>query len=312
MGSALRSPLGYGAAVLLAAAVMATALPGHAQSASSLPAGGAVTGGASQPSEARLASRTRRTPAIIVPGARRTGAPGAGPTGLDSPSPIVGAPSAPGRLTATNEAWTYLQAVALTGAEYGDAQPLLYRWAASRPPVVWIGGDPLDHDVAVARRTLKRLEALTGLDIRYTDIRSEATFRVHLVESQAGFRELFAGSPVVTEGVVQENWGLFLLQVSADGGATHITSATVAVARATMDGRPLRRQTVDHLIVEEITQAFGPINDSPLYPDSVFQVDPAMQPVVHSPLDEQVVRLMYQLPPGATAAEVRALVDIAG
>ena len=69
---------------------------------------------------------------------------------------------------------------------------------------------------------------------------------------------------------------------------------------------------MDHLLAEEITQAFGPVNDSPRYPDSVFQVDPMHQPVTLSPLDARVLNIMYRLPLGVTASEAVRHIDVQG
>ena len=217
-----------------------------------------------------------------------------------------------GPLKVTREEWEYLTAVALSGSELGDAQGVLHRWAKDHPITVWIGGEPTLEDAQAALRALDRVRTLTGLRIVLTNRESEAVFRIYIVNDHQRFRGIFEGSPIVTESTIRRNQGLFELAVTGPQDGGEIVSARVAVTRTTMAGVPLPRRTVEHLLVEEITQAFGPVNDSPRYPDSVFQADPTLQPVTLSPLDARVLKIIYQLPLGVTASEAARHVDIQG
>ena len=227
---------------------------------------------------------------------------GAPPTILDT---LASEP--PHVLLATRQEWDYLREVAFE-SEFGSSS-VLDRWSAENPPRIWIGGDPTSADVAAVERVVADLAEVTALDVRFVDNEAEANLRIHIVGAHDAFSDVFNGSSIITPAVIRGNLGLFQYSATRGDNGGRITRATVAVTRSWRGG-DLSRTTIDHLIAEEITQVFGPRNDSPQYADSLFHQDFAYQPLTLSPLDTRVVELIYALPPGVTADEAASLITV--
>jgi hypothetical protein len=85
-------------------------------------------------------------------------------------------------------------------------------------------------------------------------------------------------------GYVEGNWGFINLRWNDTG---QITQANMGIATDVTN-----QAQRNHLILEEFTQGFGLLNDSPKYPDSIFQIEWTETQSLSS-LDELVVRMLY-------------------
>jgi hypothetical protein len=99
-----------------------------------------------------------------------------------------------------------------------------------------------------------------------------------------------------------DNWGYFFLGWDWDyiareayiGIATDVTT----------------QKYRNHLILEEVTQALGLMNDSPKYADSIFQIEWTETQSL-SDIDTALIRMLYcdELKPGMGMDEVRQILS---
>ena len=173
------------------------------------------------------------------------------------------------------------------GNEYGPTTDAVRKWLDS-PTVELI--DATSDDLLIVDDALDDIRAITGLVP--TIVSSNGNIRVFFVK-RADFDQI-ADVPTTVEGATVGLWDqdFFLL------------SATVLVDDATTG------QTREHVIREELAQAFGLLRDSWRVPGSIFYRGTSGQ-TAFSDLDEDVLALLYSgvIRAGMTQAEV---IDVLG
>jgi hypothetical protein len=189
----------------------------------------------------------------------------------------------------------------LTGAEYGHAAEACLRWPRS-PRVSVLAGDAT-HEAAVRRVVAQLNNVLAHTPIRLELLparRPEADVEIHFV-------------PLADFGAIARargfqypagNVGFFWLRWSR--ATREISHAVVLIASDRLWGNML-----DHVVLEEVTQSLGPINDTAVIRDSMFfagNID-AENRVTLAPVDAQLLTLLYnRLEPGSGPAAVRTAV----
>lgn len=183
----------------------------------------------------------------------------------------------------------------LLEAEYGQRSNTVVRWVKS-PKIRVVGGT--QEDMLAIKALVDELnELLDGAGISLTVVRfGEADIKV-IIAPLGDFPRLtqeYGGEYV--EGNVGFSYIWWLSH------KYEITRAVVFIA-AELAGRG--RQAT---IVQEITQALGPANDSPLFPSSVFfergEVGSTATQLV--PIDRELLRFLYtHLRPGDDAEAIR-------
>lgn len=163
-----------------------------------------------------------------------------------------------------------------------------YREVTSRPEYGISGGPRRWHsivqvgvegtfnqeDIQELSRVLLELRSLTHLDIRWASP-GQANFTISFLSRSA----MISRNPLA-----RDNYGLFTVWPSR--GAIERAEVMISI-------EGLSRKERDHLIREEVTQAFGPLNDSYRYPDSIFYQ--AWTDITeYSPIDREVIRYLYR------------------
>ena len=174
--------------------------------------------------------------------------------------------------------------------EYGDGNTLdLRRW--EQPIRIRVYGSPTQEDLATLDRHIDDLNQIENMPFlqRVTEEENIEFYFVALNDISK-----------YIDGYIEGNWGFFW---SWWNGAQQMTKVQIAIASDVTN--QLQR---NHLILEELTQSLGMMQDSNQYPDSIFYADwTEVQQL--SPLDWAIVRLTYDpdLEAGMTAAQTEAI-----
>ena len=186
----------------------------------------------------------------------------------------------------------------LTRSEYGDHRRAVVRWQES-PRLAILGGDEVTRLMAqeVAAELSALLSAAAGLAIVPVDDPAEATMRLYL-----GSREALAAA-AMKEGFqyIPGNNAMFWASWDSRGV---ISRATILLSE---DPRRPPAHT-RHLLLEELTQSLGMMNDSDRFPESVvFETERDFgSATTLGFIDQQTLLLLYgHLSPGARACQVR-------
>jgi hypothetical protein len=183
----------------------------------------------------------------------------------------------------------------LTSSEFGSGgRSRTVRWARS-PSLAIIGGDPQQRQLAldIAGRLS---EAIAPLSISLTDSPDDADIRLYLDRPEALARI------AEEEGfeMVPGNAGLFWCWWDVYG---RLRRTVILIEDTWAADSPWMR----HLMLEEMTQSLGLMNDSPLFPQSVFYetpTDPGSATEL-SELDLKTIALLYGLRPGTHTRHLR-------
>jgi hypothetical protein len=173
--------------------------------------------------------------------------------------------------------------------EYGTGDEILKRWEG--PIRITVKGDYTEEDYKTLEKHIDMLNGLNVLpDISIADL--DANFFVYFIPLD----EMDDMIPGYEEG----NWGYFNLGWDWDYIAKQAYIG-IATDVTTQGDR-------NHLILEEVTQALGLMNDSPDYQDSIFQVNWTDTQEL-SDIDIALIRMMYcdELKPGMKLPEVREI-----
>jgi hypothetical protein len=210
------------------------------------------------------------------------------PSSLPPPSPPRPSPSPAVSPGTADERIAYFCEVALN-SEYGggSADGIVKRW--EEPIRVEVRGKYTKKDYSTLVSHIKTLNAMGCLP-PITMVKSGGNCIVSFVK----LKEM----PETVPGYVEGNWGFISIAWDEDyrvyegniGIATDVTS----------------QKQRSHLILEEFTQGLGLLNDSPKYPDSIFQSEwTEVQEL--SALDYQVIALLYNpaLKTGMTEAKAK-------
>ena len=171
---------------------------------------------------------------------------------------------------------------------------------ATTPLTIEIHGDPDGTWMPFVAAHARTLAELTGLAVdarpaeRLRDIRDGGYIQLHIVP-----RTEFV--PLVSQSWIPAAWRPGLVRsfcFFVTFGRETVRGALVVV------DRDLNDDTLRHCLLEELTQAFGVVNDSTLMGDSIFN---DRGPLMTAPteIDRLVVRVLYdpRLTPGMARAE---------
>lgn len=195
---------------------------------------------------------------------------------------------------------TWMETVAL-GTEFGRREERVVRWTKPIRLSVMQGDQAVRRDLIELVPLLNETLGPAGAGITVVGDRdSRASMQVHFapldqfdaIARQNGFT------------YVRGNHGYFHLFWTP---RWEIYRAVVLLATDKLSGTSLR-----HFTFEEITQALGLANDSPLFPDSIFYARGADGGGVTnlSPLDRKLVGFLYtRLSPGDDRRKLRAAFD---
>lgn len=216
---------------------------------------------------------------------RQTFLPTPAPTASPTPAPMA-APT-PDRSLALD----YLSEIAFS-SEYGGSagsEGKIRKW--EQPILIEVSGSPTAEDLATLDSHIEALGMIPGMpDIRR--VVSDGSVEMHFVP--------LSGMAYTIPGYVEGNWGYF--QVWWDSGM-RIERALIGIATdvTTQEQR-------NHLILEEVTQMLGLMQDSELYEDSIFYA-PWSETQALSELDWQTLYLLYRpnIRAGMTQDEVVAV-----
>lgn len=182
----------------------------------------------------------------------------------------------------------------LTSNEYGSSRSRTVRWAHS-PTLALIGGTPeqrkLAEDIAASLS-----KEIAPLSISLTADPAEADIRLYLDRP-----EVLTGI-AVEEGFtfVPGNAGLFWCWWDLKGRLTR----TVILIEDTWGADSPWMQ---HLMLEEMTQSLGLMNDTTLFPESVFyETDTSPGSATSLPeLDARTISLLYSVRPNTHQSRLR-------
>ncbi len=175
------------------------------------------------------------------------------------------------------ETWSYYKSVALT-SEFGtaDQDGLIKKW--TQPIYLYVDGPASALDRQIIDDHVTALKAMQGVpNIYLTENRQLANLTVSFV-TQAEMNILTAETNEMALGYTRIWW---------DDNAS-ITQGEIAIVYD--EQTQLERQ---HTILEELTQSLGLMNDSDVYPDSIFYMEYADNVLALSDLDWQVVAIHY-------------------
>ncbi|NLG36947.1 MAG: DUF2927 domain-containing protein [Clostridiales bacterium] len=208
---------------------------------------------------------TRQTP---FPTSAPTTAPTVVPTAAPTPSPD---PTPDPSLVRY-----YLSQIAFS-SEYGgsaSSEGKVRKW--EQPILIQVSGSPTDEDLVTLDSHIEALGMIPGMpDIRR--VASGGSVEMYFVP--------LSGMAYAIPGYVEGNWGYF--QVWWDSGM-RIEKALVGI---TTDVTTQEQR--NHLILEEVTQMLGLMQDSDLYEDSIFYA-PWTETQALSELDWQTLYLLYR------------------
>lgn len=167
----------------------------------------------------------------------------------------------------------YFTAIAF-GAEIGDSSPFLRRWRSDTDLQIRVNGAPTPDDLVMLDSVLAEISRLTPLQFEIVD--DVATAEIYFVPG-ADFQTVLPHAQIGSDGFVWVWWGL----------DDHLTRSSVLIASD-------RAQSLrDHVIREEVTQMLGLLQDSELYPESIFYRAPS-EVAEYLPIDGVVIELLYR------------------
>ncbi len=174
----------------------------------------------------------------------------------------------------------------LTRSEFGSSRTRTVRWARS-PTLAIIGGTlgqrALAEDIAASLS-----QAIAPLSIGLTDEPAEADIRLYIDRPRA------LAAIATDEGFtfVPGNAGLFWCWWDSRG---RLTRTVILIADTWGADDPW----LQHLMLEEMTQSLGLMNDTALFSESVFyetDTDPGSTTHLHD-LDTRTISLLYSVRP---------------
>ncbi len=193
--------------------------------------------------------------------------------------------------------WLFVKQVLLE-TEYGDKGGVVARWA--KPISVYaISDDPADYEL-VGSVVDEINSALPKPLLQFDRNANGAPIRIYIIDHRHFGVIAEAGGFEYVPG----NLGFF---VSYLDDAFELYDAVILVSRAIAS--PIRRA----LILEELTQALGPMNDSLLFRDSIFYEAPGdYGNVPHlTSLDVKLLRFLYDhLNPGDDDTALKRAFDL--
>ncbi len=182
------------------------------------------------------------------------------------------------------------------GAECGG-ETYIKKWAAGNGPKIRVHGSPTDKDTDALRGIIDELRGLTRLDISLVQEDGKQNVDIYFVPTLE-FPKYIPPTPASSKCVVSGTEGLVW---------AHWDNHIINEAKIVID-TGLRDPTRHSVILEELTQSMGLLNDSndsERYRESIFFQN-ASDAINYPPLDEAVIRLLYStnIRPGMSRKQV--------
>jgi len=214
---------------------------------------------------------------------------GCGGGGADSqPQPLSGTPVVQ---PLSQQTLDYFLDIALH-SEYGPSDERIKKWTG--PIRIMVHGTPTPEDLAVLQTTIAELNVLTG-DVFGPELAAPgANYDIYFVP-EADFVQYDPDYVPTNYGFCQVWWN----------GAFHIIRSVVLVS-----SDQITQQDRSHLIREELTQSLGLLNDSLIYPDSIFYQGFTVISA-YSAMDIDLIRTLYRpdVLPGMTRNQATAVLS---
>ena len=185
----------------------------------------------------------------------------------------------------------YLTEIGL-GSEFGDGAEVVIKWV--KDVRILVAGSPTEADLAALDATIADLN-------RVIDSVTVSRVAVGPSELTAHFAPLVEFDQILPQ-YVPGNDGFFWV---SSNSANELTDGTMLI-RTDVGDQAYR----SHIVREEVTQAFGLMNDSFRYDDSIFQQ--AWTAVTDfAAIDEVIIALLYrpEVRPGMAKNELRLALD---
>lgn len=173
--------------------------------------------------------------------------------------------------------------------EFGDGGGVLHRWEEDVRIAVY--GSPTPEDRAALDAVIEDLNGL-DLPIHLAVVEADPNVEMHFAPVEE--------FPDLEPNYVPGNWGYVYIWWN---GAGEIYSGRVLIS--TTGVTPRERA---HLIREELTQGLGLLNDSWLYPESIFYGE-WTDVGAYTPIDRQVIEMLYR-PELAAGMSIDEALDI--
>ena len=160
------------------------------------------------------------------------------------------------------------------GSEFGSGRDFVVKWTKSLLRVSVVGDSSLDH--MALTEVLDEISIITGvLDFEYSSVNPDIEV----------FFAPLSNLPIYIPEYVEGNWGFFYINWDDNKRITH---CKVAVATDVTS-----HQERQHLIREEVTQGMGLLNDSWLYPNSIFYQGWTTT-TAYAPIDDALIEMLYR------------------
>ncbi|MBI2335155.1 MAG: DUF2927 domain-containing protein [Deltaproteobacteria bacterium] len=186
----------------------------------------------------------------------------------------------------SQEAVSYFLTTAL-GSEYGNKNPMIKKWNQNLRIVV--KGNPKAEDLQTLRQVVGDLNSLVQpIQLQFSSDRPNVTiYFVPVSQFKSYLKEYVPGNM----GFAYILWD----------GAYNIYEATVLIST-----EKITQLERNHLIREELTQSLGLLNDSFIYPDSIFY-QKWTQVQTYAPIDRKVIQILYdpKIKPGMKRQKAR-------
>lgn len=201
-------------------------------------------------------------------------------------------PQAPQTLNVQSSTASYFKAISF-GSEYGNnSNQVIRRWNSDIR--IKLNGNITSADVAFINNAIEALNELTGEKITITLTSGHnANLNLHIVD-KSEFANIISSVQPNVDGYVQ------VLSRS-----NNIFKGTILISN---NLSPTRRK---HVILEELTQSLGLLNDSMLYDDSIFYQNYS-RVTDYSIEDRAIISLLYTdaIRPGLTEQEFNEMTHI--
>lgn len=188
---------------------------------------------------------------------------------------------------------TYFKEIAL-GFEFGKGSKVTRKWTT--PMRIFVGGSANETLIHELQRLVEELNTLITdeVEIEIVTRREASNFYIFL-----GTGSEYAAAFPREAHLVDDNSGIYNIYWN---GRDEIVKGHMFVKTSTSE------KEQRHVLREELTQALGLGNDSPLYSDSIFQ-STYTTPTEYSTIDKHVIRLLYHpgITAGLSASEVEAV-----
>lgn len=193
----------------------------------------------------------------------------------------------------------YFLTIAL-GAEYGDKTQNIKKWVEGIN--ILIQGESPKYLIYELNEIIKELNELNNnIKIKTTVYKKKANFILFFGSGIDYVREIEKSAL----SYIDDNWGLFWCYWNEN---FELYRASVCIDITKITGKDIGR----HLLREELTQALGLMNDSPLYEDSIFY-EGQTATTEYSQIDRDIIKILYneKIKPGMMRDEViKVLKDI--